>query len=740
MRSRAALLAAFLVGFLFTTSSHADTADLRQDLDRLQRLRDAVEVDADSVEYSEAERKVIAKGRVRVVVEGRSLSADEVTVDLDDQVLVATGNVILMEGLNRLEGDRIEYNYRTNVGVVTNGRAFLLPGLSFSGAEIRREGERQYSLTQGRFTACRLCQPEPQTPDWEFRAQEATIFQDEWIHSRNTSFWVKGIPALFSPIVALPIGPRRTGFLIPRFGYGNRDGFVIKEPFFWAISPSQDATLTTTYRSKRGFEFAGEYRYILAEDSRGELSGRYLHDNAATASRSDRSELKWLHSQVLAPTWSFKADARYQSERALNRDFVDSSVAERTQRILPSKGFVTQATPRYMLLGLVEVTRDLSDVAETRTSRLPEVRFQWLPGRILEWPVVAEGETSLVYLERNQGENAGRFDFHPGLHLPVALTPWLTATSTLGFRETAYTEAERSDGGSNRVLVELGERLVSRFARRFDDPGLGLMRLTHIVEPSLTYQYVPWTDQRALPQFDRADFVSAQNRVTYQLANRLVARWREAAGEIRSHEVLTLEIAQSWNLQPRTREFSDVYLTGLTPERVDQAVTDVLSLGNGFSQGRERTLSNLVFSASVSPRPTMAVRGTLAVNPEDRRVDAINTGVQLRLPDRLTLELGSTYARDRLADGLVGRIELHVTKTILLDFLTRYDLRTTTLLESSAGLRYTSCCWELALKYVYRTRGPGQRVESDVRATFDLKIPTPTGGSGGGREAGGLGS
>ncbi|MEK7220436.1 MAG: LPS assembly protein LptD, partial [candidate division NC10 bacterium] len=399
MRYRPAAAVIFVSGLLLATVSHAAN-DLQQDLDRLQRLRDAVEVDAASVEYLEAERKVVARGGVRIVLEDRSLFADEVAMDLDDQTLVATGHVILMEGLNRLEGDRIEYNYRTNLGVVTNGRAFLAPGVTFSGVEIRREGEKQYHLRQGRFTTCRLCQPEPQAPDWEFRAEEATVYQDDWVVSRNTSFWVRGIPVLFAPIAALPIGPRRTGFLVPRFGYGSRDGFVVKEPFFWAISPSQDATVTLTYRAKRGFEFLGEYRYILAEDSRGELPGRYLHDNLSTAPQENRAEFKWLHSQVLAPTWSFKADIRIQTDRNLTRDFVDSSVADRTQRTLPSTGFITQATPQYMLLGLVDVTRDLSDVAETRTSRLPEVRFQWLPDRVLETPLVAEGETSIVYLER----------------------------------------------------------------------------------------------------------------------------------------------------------------------------------------------------------------------------------------------------------------------------------------------------------------------------------------------------
>lgn len=727
MRFRPAAAAAFLCCLLLSPPGHA-AEDLRKDLDRLQRLRDAVEVDADRVEYSEAERKVMARGNVRIMLEGRSLHADEVVVDLDDQTLVATGNVILMEGLNRLEGNRIEYNYRTNLGVVTHGKALLAPGVSFSGAEIRREGERTYVLRQGRFTTCRLCQPEPQTVDWEFRASEATVYQDEWIVSRNTSFWIRGIPALFSPIAAVPIGPRRTGFLIPRFGYGNTDGFVVKQPFFWAISPSQDVTLTPIYRTKRGLDLPAEYRYLLSEDSRGQLTARYLHDITPSAAEKNRAEFKWQHDQVLAPTWTAKADVQALTDRFLRRDFVDSSVGDRTQRTLPSNMFVTQTTPQYMLLGLLNYTRDLSEVAETRTGRLPDVRFQWLPGQVLETPLVAEGETSAVYLTRSQGEDTGRFDFHPGLRLPLALTPWVSATSLTAFRETAYTQDERSGGSSNRVLVELGERLTSRFARRFDEPGLGLLRLTHVVEPTLAYQYVPWTDQRSLPQFDAADFVSPQNRLTYQLMNRLIARWREAGGETRSHEVATLDIIQSWNLQPRRREFSDVYLTGLTPERVDQAVTVIRPLGNGFSQVQERDLSNLVLNAGLSPVPGMAFRGTLAFNTQDRRTDAINAGVELRKPDLLTLEVGSTYVRDRQANGLMGRLEIHVTKTILLDFLTRYDAHGNSFLESSAGLRYTSCCWELNLKYTHRSRGPGERTENSVHVTFDLKIPTPSPG------------
>jgi len=727
MRPCLAAAAAFLCCLLLAPAGFA-AEDLRKELDQLQRLRDAVEVHADSVEYSATERKVAAKGNVRIVMEGRSLYADEVSVDLDDQSLVATGHVILVEGMSRLEGDRLEYNYRTNLGVVTHGDAFLAPGVSVSGEQIRREGERTYVVRQGRFTTCRLCQPAPETPDWEFRAGEATVYQDEMVVSRNTSFWVRGIPALYSPVLAVPIGPRRTGFLIPRFGYGNRDGFVVKQPFFWAISPSQDATLTPIYRVKRGLDMPVEYRYLLSEDSRGQATARYLYDITPSAPEKHRGEFKWQHQQVLTPAWSAKADVNVQSDRFLQRAFVDSAVADRTQRTLPSNMFLTQMTPRYMLLGLLSYTRDLSDVSETRTGRLPDLRLQWLPGQVPGTPLLAEGETSAVYLTRNRGADAGRLDFHPEVRLPVALSPWVTATSQAAFRETAYTQNERSGGAGNRVLAGFTERLTSRFARRFDEPGLGLLRLTHVVEPALTYQYLPWTDQQSLPQFDLTDFVSPQNRLTYQVTNRLMARWREAGGEIRSHEVATLDILQSWNLQPRAREFSDVYLTALTPERVDQAVDVIRPLGTGFSRAQERTLSNLVFNAGLSPVPGVAFRGTWALNAEERRGEAINAGVELRKPDVLSLEAGYTYVRDRQANGVVGRLELHATRTILLDFLTRYDAHNTSFLENSAGIRYTSCCWELHLRYTHRSHGPGERPENSVFLTFDLKIPTPSAG------------
>jgi hypothetical protein len=431
---------------------------------------------------------------------------------------------------------------------------------------------------------------------------------------------------------------------------------------------------------------------------------------------------------VLAPTWTFKADARYLNERTLPRDLIDSTVADRTQRAIDSNVFLTQATSRYVLLGLAQVTQDLSEESEvTRASRLPEGRLHWLPGRLFGTPLVLEGETSAAYLERSSAEDAGRFDIRPVLHLPLALGPWLSSAASLGVRETAYTESERRDGDTTRFLVEVSERLSSRVLRRFDAPGFGLSRVTHVVEPSLTYLYVPWQDQRDFPQFDRVDFISPQNRLVARFANHWLGRSQGARGEVQSREVASLEVAQSLSLNPETREFSDVYLAGLTPERVDQAVEDVTPLPDSdFSRARERRFSNLVFQGAVSPWAPLSLRAAWAVHPGRPRTEGVNTGLEIRLPERLRLDFAHTYVRDQAAQGLLAKIEVPLGPDLLLDFLTRYDLRETALQEQGVGVRYRTCCWEAALRYTYRSRGPGEGVENDIRLTLDLRVPTPT--------------
>ena len=79
----------------------------------------------------------------------------------------------------------------------------------------------------------------------------------------------------------------------------------------------------------------------------------------------------------------------------------------------------------------------------------------------------------------------------------------------MGLRETAYTGGQPGGEAPIASWSNLGQRLGSTFAAAIRGAGLRVSaRLTHIVEPSVQYQYMPWVDQQSLLQFDAVDFVS----------------------------------------------------------------------------------------------------------------------------------------------------------------------------------------------------------------------------------------
>ncbi len=717
----------------------AAAGDTFRDFGPLERLREMVDVHADRIDYQEKDGRIVASGAVRLDVGERHLAADEVSVDLNAQTVVATGHVVFAVGTNRLSGDRIEYNYRTNQGVVINGRGLIEPGISVSGDEIRQEGEHVFSFINGRFTSCRACQPEPTSPWWEFRAEKGTMYQDDWIVADNATIYIKDIPVLYSPVIGLPIGPRRTGFLFPVVGWGS-NGFTYKQPFFWAISRSQDMTVTPMYRTKRGFELDGEYRYVLDDRSSGSLRGQYWYDTQPQGAPNNRGIVHWMHDQAFSPEWTFKANAQYQSDTSITRAFNEIPSALSTQVLNDSNIFLTQNTPRYVFLSLLESTEYLNQTNVNRTWRVPEFRLQWLPAQVLNWPLMAEGESSAVLLQRTGTQGTGRLDIYPVAHLPLDVSPWLTATSSFAFRETAYTSSAQPGGQLNRFLVEAGETLSSRFLRRYDNPGFGFTRLTHVVEPTLQYLYIPWVKQQELSQFDRVDFVSGQNRVFFRFDNRLMAH-RMEDGTPRSWEFARLGLAQSVNLSPTTREFSDVYLESLTPERVDQALKHVSQASvNDFRVGEEQTWSNFVVTSAVSPVPDFTLYNTVAAgtfqlnyNSNTQLVStgngkfnaqAINSGVTVNWTNELTTDFAYTFARGADANGIFLKGTWKPLPSIVVEYISRYSPERSTFNENGLILHYATCCWEVRLRWDNRNQGPGQSRSNTTTINFMLRSPT----------------
>src|SRR5438093_2828101 len=232
-----------------------------------------VTIVADRFEQAGPDNLLVATGNVEVTRGSARLLADRVEINRATGDATAVGRVIFYDGDDRLTGQRIDYNIKTGTGVVYKGEAHAAPYYRIMGERLERVGDSVYRVRRGVFTTC-----EDDTPTWSFHLGSGTADLEDFVYGTNVSFWVKSVPVIpFFPFFAAAIRrERQTGFLAPQLGNSSHKGFFAEIPFFWAISDSQDATLTFVAYEKRGFGGAAEYRYVISQDQRGKLGGVFV--------------------------------------------------------------------------------------------------------------------------------------------------------------------------------------------------------------------------------------------------------------------------------------------------------------------------------------------------------------------------------------------------------------------------------------------------------------------------------
>jgi hypothetical protein len=91
-------------------------------------------------------------------------------------------------------------------------------------------------------------------------------------------------------------------------------------------------------------------------------------------------------------------------------------------------------------------------------------------------------------------------------------------------RETAYhlySPVKSNDHNVSRELVEMRANIGTSVSRLFGFDSFGLNQIKHIVEPELSYLFVPSVNQSRIPIMDGIDRVNRRNVVTLALANRV---------------------------------------------------------------------------------------------------------------------------------------------------------------------------------------------------------------------------
>jgi len=467
----------------------------------------------------------LATGNVEIIRGNNRLVADRVELNRATGEAIAQGKAVFFDGQDRLVGERIDFNLNTGTGVVYKGSTFVPPYYRLSAERMDKLGDSVYSVRQGLFTTC-----DGDNPDWSFKMGSAEADLESSISASDTSFLVKGVPVMpYVPFFAAALRrERQSGFLFPEFGTNSRYGLLTRTPYYWAINESQDLTVAMDVYTQRGIGADIEYRYSLSQGAGGQLSAFGVNESFLSSRESqglpeNRGYFKFQHSWQATPSLSVKIDSNVTSDDQIFKTYAYTT-ADRVRQRADNNLFVTQRWESVNFVGRIYWYQDLTQPRNVELQRVPELKLtsvrQPLPGVP---GLLYEGQASFTNFIREIGTAGIRADFHPRLYLPIPVAGLFTLTPYAGGRLTLYNQEvigqSISNGPNNlsspisiedtrstlrlRQQEEFGLLVESRASRVYNLAGTGsIAALQHVIEPRANFIEIRGINQKANPQYE----------------------------------------------------------------------------------------------------------------------------------------------------------------------------------------------------------------------------------------------
>lgn len=279
----------------------------------LAQSGEPVELLADQMTYERDLGLVVARGNVEITQEGRILFADTVSYNQRDDVVTASGNVVLREPTGDvLYADHVQLTDNFKQGVVEELKVRLANNARMAARRATREGPNRTVLDRAVFTRCEACPEHPdRAPIWQIKANRVTRDLDkEIVEYDDAMVELFGVPVLYTPYFFHPdpTVDRKSGLLAPIFGSSGELGFQYTQPVYFVIDGQSDLTLAPRITSKEGVVMGGEYRQQFA-------TGRWQTEGTITyVDQIDVQNLKTGDKEL-------RGHIRSQGEFRLNEEF-----------------------------------------------------------------------------------------------------------------------------------------------------------------------------------------------------------------------------------------------------------------------------------------------------------------------------------------------------------------------------------------------------------------------------------
>ena len=642
-------------------------------------------------------------GNVAVRTGSREMLCDHLSYTALTQALKLTGTVRYEDPTLRVSADAGDYSRLS--AHFTHAQFELLQHAGRGTAEsVVTNQPGIVELNQVSYTTC----PKG-TADWNLQAQRLTLDTKALRGTgRGVRIFFKGVPILPLPWISFPLSSaRQSGFLFPAFGHSSRSGATVSVPWYWNMAPNQDLTVSPTVYTSRGVDLGAEYR-LLTPFGHGSLRANFMPNDRI--SHQDRSWLRLNTTAHFADRWRVQINAENVSDTQYFEDFADSPQATSTA-FVPRDLRVSTRGDVWRLQAQVSKYQSLLGGTDRPYAQLPRLSAaaHWL------YPsgVSTSFETELTDFQRDTGTTGWRSRVQPGISYEFT-RPGFYLRPRLNWDLTTYRLDLPPAPAASSPTRSLPIVTVDSAVQLVRESGSGAARLITL-EPRLSYVYIPYRDQSALPVFDSGrpdpnfvalfranryvgfDRVGEANNLTLGLTTRML---QASTGQ----QYLSATLGQSLQL---ARQRLSVTLPGEIPDTAKRsdliATTDLAAYRNW----------NLHYDLAWNPQHSETEKSLLSLQYRPSGVEVINVGY--RFARGSVTQASVAQAEASAAWPIARRWDLYGREVY--SFLARGTL------ESFAGLQYRENCW--GIRFVLRNAvsnrlgaAPGNQIGARATSWF----------------------
>lgn len=638
------------------TETVADGTDRAPDIS--SQSRETIDFEADEVQYHQDDETVVAIGNVVLRQENQSVRADRVTWNRQTGVIVASGNVRMIDkDGNQLFTERVELTDQFKTGAMERMLLALREGGRLAANSGKRAEDGSVELERAAYTGCEVEDSRgcPKKPTWRITARKVLYdAQDHRVTFKGAHLELFDFLRLPLPGLRIRTDNRATsGLLIPDLRLMPSNGVEISQSYYFRIADNRDLTGTAYIYTEAPPMGELQYRALTK-------SGAYQITGYATSSKripifgATPTEQKAFRGYIfangkfqLSPHWSVTGSIRRTTDRTFLRRY-DISDDDRLRSTVNLERI--DKNSYFSLAGWATQTMRVGDNQGQVPVALPVIDYRYrVPDPVLDGKL--ELQVNTLAIMRTQGQDTQRAFARAQWDLRRVTAMGQVVTLTALLRGDVYHSTDnqltstviyRGDMGWKTRGVALAALDVKW---PFVGPAFGgtqvlTPRIQLVASPPIHNLAVPNEDSRAidledsnlfaLNRFPGYDRVEDGVRFTYGLDWQLeLPGWRilSTVGQsIRLSKEPTI-LPDGTGLSNRTSD-----IVGRTEVRFH----DYLKVVNRFRLDKDNlAIRRLEFDAAIGGHRTYAEIGYVKLNRDITTVEDLSDREEVRFAGRI---------------------------------------------------------------------------------------------------------